>query len=154
MAGKTRTFLVRGPLALLLVLTIVASASSTPRAMDGNGDEWLSWSSDQRTAFVIGYLDGHMRATRKACNAALELFGLGKSQRPGEDPSAPCIAHSESYSKDSESYTTVLTDFYSRNPKYRTIPFIYILWHLNDNQYKTADQLLQMALSGDLRASF
>ena len=37
----------------------------------------------------------------------------------------------------------VITDFYTKYPGYRNIPFIYHLWFLTDSKFKTADQLYE-----------
>ena len=70
------------------------------------------------------------------------------------NPSGPCLARLESYSKHSDAYTTVLTDFYTSHPEYRGIPSAYLLEFLSDRRFKTADQIYQMALKGEIRSTF
>jgi len=100
--------------------------------------------------FVTGYVMG----TRKACDATNDLWEVGKAHRPGEDPSARCSARLELYSKNAKSYTSVLTQFYTEHPDYQNIPVVYLMRFLSDSQFKTADELYQMALKGDLRTFF
>ena len=72
----------------------------------------------------------------------------------GNDTAARCQAHLPEYSKDPGEYANVLTDFYTRYPEYNNVPFFYLMWFLGDDQHKTADQLFQMALKGELRTKF
>ena len=147
----TRVFLLTW---VLLSVTIVSSVCSASRRRDATGQEWLSWNPAERSAFTIGFIDGYLRGTRKACDAANDLFEVGKGHRLGEDPSARCQSRIESYSKDADAYIAVLTDFYTKYPAYRNIPFIYLFFFLSDNQFKTADQLYKMALKGEMRTNF
>ena len=48
-------------------------------------------------------------------------------------------------------YTGVITEFYTKHPQYRGIPFVDLLRWLSDRNYKTANELYQMALKGELR---
>ena len=58
------------------------------------------------------------------------------------------------YSKDADVYAIVLTDFYTKHPEYQNVPYSYLLSFLSDRQFKTADELYQMALKGQLRTHF
>ena len=44
----------------------------------------------------------------------------------------------------------MITEFYTKHSEYRNIPFPYLMDHLSDGKYRTADQLAQMAKKGDL----
>ncbi len=55
---------------------------------------------------------------------------------------------------DLSAYTTVLTEFYTKHPAYQNIPTVYILSFLSNRNYKTADQLYQMAVKGEMRTHF
>jgi hypothetical protein len=151
MATATRVFIVSEAIAVLLLIAMGALGASP---QPGTGEEWLLWTPEQRNTFIEGYVTGYMRGTRKACNVARDLYVADKSQRPGEDPSGSCLARLESYSKHSDAYTTVLTGFYTSHPEYRGIPSIYLLEFLSDSRFKTADQLYQMALKGEIRTTF
>jgi hypothetical protein len=151
MARTMRLFIVSD---VLVVLLLVAGRALASSPQPGTGEEWLLWTTEQRNTFIEGYVTGYMRGTRKACNVARDLYVADKSQRPGEDPSGPCLARLESYSKRSDAYITVLTDFYTSHPEYRGIPSAYLLEFLGDSRFKTADQLHQMALKGEIRTTF
>ena len=45
----------------------------------------------------------------------------------------------------------MITEFYTKHPEYQAIAFVNLLKSLSDRNYKTADQLYQMALKGELR---
>jgi hypothetical protein len=115
-----------------------------------------------------GFIDGYLRGSHQACDATDDLFEVGKWHRLGDDrhpseiPSARCLARLDMYSKyklvesrpDFSAYTDVITEFYTRHPEYQDIPYVYLLEFLSDNKYKTAEQLYQMALKGEIRTSF
>ena len=151
MVSMTRGFL---PIWVLLSVTIASSVCPAQRPRNATGQEWLLWNPAERSAFTIGYKDGYLRGTRKACDAANDLFEVGGGHRLGKDPSARCQAQMGSYSKDSDACTAVLTDFYTRDPAYRNIPFVYLFSFLTDNRSKTADQLYEVALKGQMRTNF
>ena len=151
MTRITKVFALGGIFAVWMVITIAASSSSPQR---GTGQEWVSWSPEQRDTFLDGFVTGYVMGTNRACDATNDLWEVGKAHRPGEDPSARCSARLELYSKDLKSYTTVLTQFYTEHPEYQNIPVVYLMRFLSDNQFKTADELYQMALKSDLRTIF
>lgn len=137
---------------------LVVSASSVVTAPgvrgDGAGQEWLSWSPTERSAFMNGFVTGYLRGTSAACNAADELFEANKPHSATDRPSERCRGRVDLYSKDSDAYTTVLTEFYTKHPEYQGIPSAYLLSFLSDSRYKTADQLYQMAIKGEMRTNF
>lgn len=53
---------------------------------------------------------------------------------------------------DFSAYTKVITEFYTLHPEYKGVPFVDLMKSLGDRNYKTADQLYQMALKGKLRS--
>jgi hypothetical protein len=114
---------------------------------------------------VNGFITGYQRGSLSACEVADELFEVGKPDRlgdehhPSEIPSARCLARMEEYSKaryaeasgpDFSAYVDVITEFYTNHPEYKGIPFVDLMKSLGDHNYKTADQLYQMALKGEL----
>jgi hypothetical protein len=148
---------------IALPLAAPFAARIGPTQVD-RGEEWLSWSPTERSAFVRGYLTGYSTGTHAACNLTDDLFGAGKPHRPDEQPSARCEARLETYSKygsggggqepNVTSYTDVITSFYEEHPQYRTIPFVYLMSFLSDHHFKTTEDLYQMALRGQMRTSF
>ena len=117
---------------------------------------------------MAGFIDGYIKGTHHACNLADDLFEVGQPHRlgdehhPTEAPSGRCLARSKVYSQfrltdsgpDFSAYTTVITNFYSRHAEYQGIPYIYLLDFLSDSEFKTAEQLYQMAKEGKLRTVF
>jgi len=129
------------------------------------GGEWLSWTPGQRATYIDGFLTGYLQGTDQACNVAQELFGdiktyhLGDAQHPSDMPAARCLAKMETYSKvrfreatalNFSPYTEPITEFYTKHPEYRGIPFVNLVILLSDRNHKTADQLYQMALKGQI----
>jgi hypothetical protein len=152
MAKTSRALLVAAALTVLVFLSISAQVSTPKRE---RGEEWLSWSPAQRSTYISGYVTGYLMGSHDACGATDQLFEVGKPHRLYEDPSARCQAHLETYSsRDTATYTTVITEFYTKYPQYRDIPYPYLLKFETDNQHKTADELHAMALDGRLRTNF
>jgi hypothetical protein len=155
--------------AFLLVLMVIRVPAQVRPEQRGRGEEWLSWSPAERSAYVVGYIDGDSSGSHGACEVAQDLFGTGKRYRlgdehhPSEMPSARCLASVEKYSRytykeglaiDLTAYTTVITEFYTKHPEYRGIPYQYLMRSLSDSKYKTAEELYQMALRGNLDTKF
>jgi hypothetical protein len=150
-----------GAAAILLIICMAAQVR--PSEID-RGGEWLSWSPGERATYVDGFVTGYLHGSHGACEVAEQLFGepgkmysLGDEHHPSEMPSARCLARMEKYSKakftdsglDPSAYVDVITEFYTKHPEYRAIPFANIMGALSDSRYKTADQLYQMALKGE-----
>ena len=154
---------VGGAFAIVVIVMCVA-AQVRPNHLD-RGGEWLSWSPQQRSTYVDGFIGGYLHGSHRACEVADELFEVGKPHRlgdehhPSEIPSARCLARMEEYSKakyressgpDFSAYADVITEFYTKHPEYEGIAFFDLMKCLGDHNYKTSDQLYQMALSGEL----
>ena len=150
----------------LITLAVIGLVAQVRTDQVDRGGEWLSWSPGQRTTYVDGFITGYLQGSQIACYVSDELFEVGKPHRlgdqrdPGDLPSARCLARMEEYSKakytegsgpDFTAYTGVITKFYTEHPEYRGIPFVNLMKSLSDRAYKTADQLYQMALKGELR---
>jgi len=147
-------------------MTIVNSAAQVRADQLDRGGEWLSWSPRERATLVMGFIGGYRTGSHNACEVAQQLFGkpgkmyrLGDEHHPSEMPSARCLARMEEFSKvrytdesgvDVSVYTAAITDFYSRHPEFQGIPYVDLIMSLSDRSNKTADQLYQMALKGDL----
>jgi hypothetical protein len=58
--------------------------------------------------------------------------------------------YTETSGLDVSAYTDAITEFYTKHPEYQGIPFVNLMKSLSDRNYKTADQLYQMALKGEL----
>ena len=153
-----------GALLILVIICVAAQVRPGPGQID-RGGEWLSWSSEQRATYVDGFITGYLQGSHRACEVADDLFEVGKPHRlgdehhPSEIPSARCLARMEEYSKakytetsgpDFSAYADVITEFYAKHPEYQGVPFVNLLKLLSDRNYKTQDQLYQMALKGEL----
>ena len=154
-----KNFLMVAGFALLMVLRFAgSSAPVTP----GSGQEWLSWNPAERNSYVEGFFDGYGRGSQTACRNLDQIFEAGQSHRLGDSPSARCANRLEHYSRlkmmdsevDASVYTSVLTEFYSKHSEYQNIPVVYLMSFLTDSERKTADQLYQMALKGEMRTQF
>lgn len=148
-------------------ILILAPARGRVRPEQMNrGEEWMSWSREERATYIAGYITGYRQASLAACDAADALFEVGQPHRLGDEhhsselPSARCLARMEEYSKatysptsgvDLSAYVEVITDFYAKHPEYDGISFVDLMKFLGDRNYKTADQLYRMALKGELR---
>ena len=158
-----RTCLVGFILSAALCFT---SSAQTNQLLHSRGGEWLSWSPGEQAVYVDGFITGYLQGSLSACETADKLFevnkphSLGDEHRPSEIPSARCLARMETYSKasyregfgpDFTAYTDVITEFYTKHPEYRGIPFVNLMKLLSDRNYKTSDQLYQMAMKGELR---
>lgn len=151
MAKTTRTFVRASGVVVWLLVTIAASAAPPQR---GSGHEWVSWSPEQRTRFMDGFWTGYVMGTRRACDVTNDLWEVGKMHRIGDNPSARCFARLELYSKDPKLYATVLTEFYTQHPEYQKIPVVYLMRFLSDSRFRSADELYQMAVRGEMGTAF
>ena len=120
MVTKAKTFAASGALTALLLFAETVMFASPPQ---GGGREWLSWSPKVRSVFVDAYLSGYLSGKTDACNAADVLFELNKPVHDIKDTvSNRCFRHAKSYSKPSNYYAKVITDFYQKYPNHRNIP--------------------------------
>ncbi len=161
MIRRTKAFLIGTPLSVFLVVGFLLAGQLRREQVD-RGDQWLSWSKAERIAFIDGFLTGYSNGSHKACLSANEIFEVGEAHRLGNDPAARCEARIETYTRyessesgpDLSGYADVITEFYTKHPERRGIPFFYLLQFLSDKQHKTADELSQMASKGELRTNF
>jgi hypothetical protein len=159
MSRMTRIFLM---IAAFAIPVLIAIGSQVRPERPSSGEEWLSWSLADRNAYIGGYIDGYTKGSHEACLATNDIFEVHKPHHLGEDPAARCESHLETYSKyqtkdsraDLSVYVTVITEFYTKHPEYRNIPFFYLMRFLSDSQRKTADQIYEMALKGEIRTTF
>jgi hypothetical protein len=144
----------------LALFTSFATGGNPSRSSEGK--EWLAWTQAERSVFIQGFIEGFWGGSESACRLADKLFEVGKPHRLGDEPRGRCEAGLENYTKikttdsgtDYSVYTTVITDFYSGHPEYQNVPKVYLLSFLTDRNYKTADQLHQMAMKGEMRTHF
>lgn len=148
---------------IALLLTSCSMNKTRPEPLE-RGREWLSWTSSERNRYVLGYLDGYLTARHTACLAADSLFEVGQPHRMGDDqhpseyPSGRCLESVDSFSRfkyidsalDLSTYVNVITEFYAKHPEYQGIPVPSVMEFLSDKKCKTAADLFQTALRGEL----
>jgi len=104
--------------------------------------------------YVDAYLSGYVSGKTDACVAAAELFEGGKQVSLDDTVDKRCFRHAKAYSKARGDYLIFMTEFYVKCPKYKTVPYTYLMLQLTDDRYKTAEKLCQMAENGEIRTSF
>lgn len=151
-------------------MVICMAAQIQPEQQERSA-QWLAWTADQRNIFIVGLVSGYQMGSLKACNSVDDLFEIGQPHHPGDKqhptniPSGRCLAAIDTYSKcvlkessypsvDCSAYTGTITEFYTKHPEYRGIPFTYLFEFLSDSKHKTADELYQMALKGEMQTTF
>lgn len=147
----------RGMLFSCAVLVFSASGMFTQahHPVRGFGEEWLSWSPEQRTANIGAYLQGYLMGKTDACEAASELFEQHKPVKNLEDdPDRKCFRHAKGYSRSAGDYAGVITAFYQRNPQHLNIPVDYFMLLFTNVRYKTVDDIEQGIQKGDVRTTF
>lgn len=127
---------------ITLMIRLLASASSPTPSHPRSGKDWLSWTPEQRFVFLDAYTAGYSLGKTSACDIAADLF------RPNEEitdvsrqPSARCLEKTKSYSRSADYYSQLITDFYTRCPKYEAAPLLYLMMLLSDDRLKTAAEL-------------
>jgi len=147
----------------LSAVFIVAMGADVDKPKDlYEGKEWLAWTPKERNVYMQGFIQGYWGASHDACRLADDLFEVGKPHRLGQEPSGRCQERLGNYTKirmedsgpDFSTYASVLTEFYTKHPEYQNIPKVDILSFLTDRNFKTADQLYQMAVKGEMRTHF
>ena len=146
------------------ILSVVSCFSAAAQVKPESGEEWLSWTPVQRSAYVYGLVSGYLIGFHHACNLADQLFEtdkphrLGDEQHPTDAPSGRCLAHLGEFSKpkldkkghpDISAYTDVITAFYEAHIDCRDFPFPFLLQSIGTT-YATADQLYDSAVKGKL----
>jgi hypothetical protein len=142
-----------------VALVLVMGARSATAAGLNEGKEWLAWTPAERNVYVRGFIEGYWRGSQSTCRLADDLFEVNKTHRLGEGPSGRCEARLENYTKieitdsgpDFSAYTTIITEFYTKHPEYQNIAKVHLLYFLSDRNFKTADQLYQIAVKGEIR---
>ena len=152
---------------LLLSILIVGCRKSTatpqPKAHFRiySGDEWRSWSPEQRAGYVQGYLDGHVFGIGQTCEAAdWQSFDIPGGAKLTPEMLQICQQKIHNYSRgtsvdqvmrgaaiDITPYTGVLDAFYE-HPECRVMPFPIILNHLDDEEYMTGEELFRYLQGG------
>jgi len=162
-------------IALILCLT---AGCKQKQPIAGSGDEWLSWTSDQKRFYVAGFVDGWGNGSSEACEKIDDFTTIGADNVTDPThkfdnviplPSSRCRHASDHFSKarlsggdptsgrgvfvDVSVYTNVLDDFY-RHPECLRMPYFVLLAHLNDREFKSGEDLYKLVRSGPGWGSF
>lgn len=162
MFGRTRAFLAVGA---VIALWHIHPMAQVPAAQTIPGAEWLSWSTNEKQAYVSGFIDGYESGTTQICASADQYFSVKTARAsaseplPEGSPSAVCFQNRGDYSRqystsawlDFSAYVNAVTEFYSKHPEYRSIPFARLMLALRDGRSSSDAQLYRKALEGELR---
>lgn len=128
----------------------------------GMGDEWRSLSSQERQILVSAYLDGYGVGQAALCENIDREAEQFKIAHPDPNFLDPCAQLKGRYSHTGSiddrasytaAYTSVIDDFY-KHPECRVMPYIDLLEHSNDREFKSGDELFHAAQTGQLHWGF
>jgi hypothetical protein len=152
---------IAGCLSLLLIALLVTSCHHQ-KPMPGMGDEWRSWSVDQRQAYVSAYLDGQSAGQSNLCRKIqqeAEIFKLHNDTAPFTDPCEQLVDKYSHVQRGygigpyTNAYTSVIDAFYE-HPECRMMPYFVLIEHLTDKEYKSGEELFKYVRSGPDWGSF
>lgn len=139
----------------MLVLLLAGCHREHPQW--GLGEEWMSWTQEQRQLYVSGFLVGQSVGQRSLCSnidEKVEVFTLRTRDRldPAE---TPCLHLRQTYTHTqvgsletyAAAYVSVIDDFY-KHPECRVMPYSTLLTHLNDREYKSGEDLFNLVHTG------
>lgn len=146
----------------ILALGLMGGCKQT-QPVSGSGDEWRSWTPNEKRFFVRGFVDGSGSGSVEAC-AKMDDLTVVNDQKPEDGlvdtPSVRCRQAYGKFSKiriagsgpkearvDVSAYTNVLDDFYSHT-ECRAMPYSILLTHLDDNEFKSGEDLYKFVRSG------
>jgi hypothetical protein len=169
MNGLRKSILIVGLTAIFFVGCKSLSTRMEQADFQHPGVLWLSWSLPERNNFANVYIQGYETGMYQACKAVNDLSlqddlnNKGPDYKPHQFRYDRCRAGVGEYTKykmspssgpDFSPYTEIITAFYTQNPEYRNVPFVYLMQFLTDKQNKTAEQLLAMAKAGQMRTDW
>jgi hypothetical protein len=149
----------------LIVVLSACGHRDLGMSKDGKFDEWLAMSSTARESYAEGFVSGYSIGSIDACNNVDRLFPTTSPffDKAGDlqMPTPRCLEALDHYSRVSKDhgapfgiYTGAVTDFYERYPKYRQIPYAFLLRYLSDKRYGSADQLYRAFERGEIQGTF
>jgi hypothetical protein len=152
MSKRVRGALAVAALSIFALFWAFGQTSGPPR---GRGEEWLSWSPEQRLVFVGAYLQGYLMGKLDGCNAAGELFEQHKAVRDPDDlPERRCFRHAKGYSRNADEYATLIAAFYAKHVEHRDMPVDYFMLLFTDDRYKTVTDIEEGIRKGEVRTRF
>jgi hypothetical protein len=123
--------------ATILLMLFVCSVLSPAADASRYGEQWLSWSNDTRSAYVLGYLWGFGRGFSQGCRVGEETYSAKPKGLPGEK----CVARAPNYSKSLEQYAEIITNYYRSYPTDRSVPIPKLLDGLQREPDLTIEQM-------------
>ena len=125
---------------LLLVVSLLMLLSGRILAASSivEGDDWLRWNEETRSAYVSAYTWGFERGFRDGCEAGQRVYAVGK---PKGLPGEKCLPKAPTYSKYLESYAAMITEFYRTHPDDKRIPIRSLLEGMSDQRNLTQEQM-------------
>jgi hypothetical protein len=123
--------------ATILVMLFVCSVPSSAADTSIYGEQWLSWSNDTRSSYVLGYLWGFGRGFAQGCRVGEEIYSGKPKGLPGEK----CVARAPKDSKSLEQYAEIITNYYRSYPADRNVPIPKLLDGLQREPNLTIEQM-------------
>jgi len=114
----------------IVVLVGVHSSLDLAATSCCEGTLWLKASKDSRTSYVGGFIEGLTRGFGQGCLSGTRDI---EASKPGldADPLRNCLTKSYTFSRDTEEYVKLITDFYRRYPDDRGMPTSDVLLKLS-----------------------
>ena len=156
-------------LAAALMLSGLMGCRKTARVIDGHagGAEWKDLTETERSTYVEGYLGGYGMGTFAACDITDRLFDAKGPPFLADGAintaSNQCIRALNRYDRaglhgkerpDYTMYTDVMTELYTKYPKYDAVPIAWMLSLMYDKGYTSTDQLFQKLERHDMQWTY
>jgi hypothetical protein len=101
------------------------------------GEQWLKWSDETRSAYVAGYLWGFGQGFSQGCTIGQETYSVKPTGLPGEK----CVAKIPSELKNPEQYAEIITNYYRSYPSDRNVAVRRLLDGLQRKPDLTIEQM-------------
>jgi hypothetical protein len=159
----------KSSLPITVLIFCLISGCKQAKPIPESGDEWLAFTPKEKQRYVIGFVEGWMVGSSKACRQIDDFTVLDNNKSADTarklenvlpSPSAFCMHIRPEFSKmqvsggdmtsasiDVSAYTNVLDDFY-RHSECRRMPYSILLEHLNDEEFKSGEELYKFVRSG------
>jgi hypothetical protein len=118
-------------------LLILLCGTSFARDAFSEGDQWLKWSDETRSAYVVAYLWGFEHGFFQGCQIGEEIYSAKPTGLPGEK----CIAKIPNDLRRPEQYADIITAYYQSFPSDRRVPIARLLQGLQSNPNLTIQQM-------------
>jgi len=112
-----------------LAMVFVFMNFGTGQRICCDGDIWLKWNLQERSAYIWGFSAGYANAYESACANMAKLWNDTAEPRPNE-PYGKCLATAKDLTRSTDYYVDAVTVFYSRYPADREISMEEVLAQL------------------------